>query len=47
MRTATCCAVRQARRLVAVVSDSYDIYQAIREYWGDTLREEVIPPVPR
>jgi nicotinamide phosphoribosyltransferase len=28
--------------LVAVVSDSYDIYQAIREHWGRTLRDEVI-----
>ncbi len=28
--------------IVAVVSDSYDIYHAIREHWGSTLREEVI-----
>ncbi|TCV92760.1 nicotinamide phosphoribosyltransferase [Luteibacter rhizovicinus] len=28
--------------IVAVVSDSYDIYAAIREYWGKTLRDEVI-----
>jgi nicotinamide phosphoribosyltransferase len=28
--------------LVAVVSDSYDIYTAIREYWGTTLRQQVI-----
>jgi nicotinamide phosphoribosyltransferase len=28
--------------IVAVVSDSYDIYHAIREHWGRTLREEVI-----
>lgn len=28
--------------LVAVVSDSYDIYHAIREHWGKTLREQVI-----
>ena len=28
--------------IVAVVSDSYDIYHAIREHWGKTLREEVI-----
>lgn len=28
--------------LVAVVSDSYDIYQAIDQHWGRTLREEVI-----
>jgi nicotinamide phosphoribosyltransferase len=28
--------------LVAVVSDSYDIYRAIREHWGTTLREDVI-----
>lgn len=28
--------------LVAVVSDSYDIYRAIREHWGQTLRQEVI-----
>ena len=27
---------------VAVVSDSYDIYYAIREHWGRTLRDEVI-----
>jgi len=26
----------------AVVSDSYDIYHAIREHWGKTLKEEVI-----
>ena len=28
--------------IVAVVSDSYDIFRAIREHWGTTLREEVI-----
>jgi nicotinamide phosphoribosyltransferase len=28
--------------IVAVVSDSYDIYHAIREHWGRTLKEEVI-----
>jgi nicotinamide phosphoribosyltransferase len=28
--------------VVAVVSDSYDIYHAIREHWGRTLRDEVI-----
>jgi nicotinamide phosphoribosyltransferase len=28
--------------LVAVVSDSYDIYHAITEHWGKTLRDEVI-----
>lgn len=28
--------------IVAVVSDSYDIFHAIREHWGRTLREEVI-----
>lgn len=28
--------------IVAVVSDSYDIFQAIREHWGTTLRDEVI-----
>ena len=28
--------------LVAVVSDSYDIYQAISEHWGKTLKNEVI-----
>lgn len=28
--------------LVAVVSDSYDIYTAIREHWGSALRQEVI-----
>ncbi|MGN6480481.1 nicotinate phosphoribosyltransferase [Luteibacter sp.] len=28
--------------LVAVVSDSYDIFHAIREHWGKSLREEVI-----
>ncbi|MCW1777674.1 hypothetical protein NB693_25655 [Pantoea ananatis] len=28
--------------VVAVVSDSYDIFHAIREHWGTTLREEVI-----
>jgi len=27
---------------VAVVSDSYDIYRAISEHWGTTLRDEVI-----
>ncbi len=28
--------------LVAVVSDSYDIYNAVQNIWGDTLRQEVI-----
>ena len=28
--------------LVAVVSDSYDIYYAIKEHWGKALRDEVI-----
>jgi nicotinamide phosphoribosyltransferase len=28
--------------VVAVVSDSYDIYYAIREHWGKTLKDEVI-----
>jgi nicotinamide phosphoribosyltransferase len=28
--------------IVAVVSDSYDIYHAIREHWGKTLKEDVI-----
>lgn len=28
--------------IVAVVSDSYDIYHAIREHWGRTLKDEVI-----
>ncbi|MDP1698752.1 MAG: nicotinate phosphoribosyltransferase [Xanthomonadaceae bacterium] len=28
--------------IVAVVSDSYDIYHAIREHWGKTLKAEVI-----
>jgi nicotinamide phosphoribosyltransferase len=28
--------------IVAVVSDSYDIYRAVRELWGETLKEEVI-----
>jgi nicotinamide phosphoribosyltransferase len=28
--------------IVAVVSDSYDIFHAIREHWGKTLREAVI-----
>lgn len=28
--------------ILAVVSDSYDVYHAIREHWGRTLREEVI-----
>src|SRR5688572_30868540 len=28
--------------VVAVVSDSYDIFHAIREHWGRTLRDEVI-----
>lgn len=29
-------------KLVAVVSDSYDIYNATRNIWGEELREEVI-----
>ncbi len=28
--------------IVAVVSDSYDIYHAIREYWGKALKDEII-----
>lgn len=28
--------------IVAVVSDSYDIYHAIREHWGKTLKQEII-----
>ncbi|WP_342316487.1 nicotinate phosphoribosyltransferase [Lysobacter sp. FW306-1B-D06B] len=28
--------------IVAVVSDSYDIYRAVSEHWGRTLRDEVI-----
>jgi len=28
--------------IVAVVSDSYDIFHAIREHWGKTLKDEVI-----
>ncbi|OJY95745.1 MAG: nicotinate phosphoribosyltransferase [Lysobacterales bacterium 63-13] len=28
--------------IVAVVSDSYDIFHAIREHWGKTLKNEVI-----
>ena len=28
--------------IVAVVSDSYDIYHAIRQHWGTTLRQQVI-----
>jgi len=28
--------------IVAVVSDSYDIYRAISEHWGTTLRDDVI-----
>ena len=28
-------------RLVAVVSDSYDIYRAVQRTWGDTLKEDV------
>ncbi len=28
-------------KLVAVVSDSYDIYKATREYWGETLKDRV------
>jgi len=28
--------------ILAVVSDSYDIYHAIREHWGKTLKDEVI-----
>lgn len=29
-------------KIVAVVSDSYDIYHAVEHIWGETLREEVI-----
>lgn len=28
--------------LIACVSDSYDIFRACREYWGDTLRDKVL-----
>ena len=28
--------------IVAVVSDSYDIYHAIKQHWGTTLRQDVI-----
>lgn len=28
--------------IVAVVSDSYDIFHAVREHWGKTLRQEII-----
>jgi len=28
--------------IVAVVSDSYDIFHAIREHWGKTLKDEII-----
>ncbi|GAA5067193.1 nicotinate phosphoribosyltransferase [Lysobacter panacisoli] len=28
--------------IVAVVSDSYDIFKAVSEHWGQTLRDEVI-----
>ncbi len=28
--------------IVAIVSDSYDIFHAIREHWGTTLKDEVI-----
>jgi nicotinamide phosphoribosyltransferase len=28
-------------KLVAVVSDSYDLYRAVRKIWGETLRAEV------
>ena len=28
--------------IVAVVSDSYDIFHAIRQHWGTTLKQEVI-----
>lgn len=29
-------------KMVAVVSDSYDIYRACRDFWGDKLKQEVI-----
>lgn len=29
-------------KLVAIVSDSYDLYHAISEHWGKTLKDEVI-----
>jgi nicotinamide phosphoribosyltransferase len=29
-------------RIVAVVSDSYDLDRAVRDIWGDTLREKVL-----
>ncbi len=32
----------QAGKLVAVVSDSYDIYHAVSELWGKQLKEKVI-----
>jgi nicotinamide phosphoribosyltransferase len=32
----------QPGKIVAVVSDSYDIFHAIREHWGKALREDVI-----
>lgn len=32
----------QPGRIVAVVSDSYDVFHAIREHWGKTLRQQVI-----
>lgn len=28
--------------IVAVVSDSYDIFHAVRDHWGKTLRQEII-----
>ena len=28
-------------KILAVVSDSYDIYKATREYWGETLKDQV------
>ena len=31
----------QAGKTVAVVSDSYDIFNAVRQLWGEELREEV------
>lgn len=29
-------------KLVAVVSDSYDIYKAVKDHWGDSLKQKVI-----
>ena len=29
------------RGLVACVSDSFDVFKACREYWGDALKEKI------